>query len=432
MNAEDNLDVAELDELPKVALHRAQESTVRRSSAFCCRLIKRLNNRLTRYRRSTRYLKILEASQAVHAPGEPMPTGPPWPRPLCSPAPCFNCHRYFKGPPVFMPMRMLDGVAEEDLNFCCGPCARTYLHTNMRDAFLAVRDADLLEYMQRYHGFRGTSLGFAPHFTQLQRYLGDLTDEQFDEICQKPELTTSILRRPFIPTEVVVEWQCVGDGGALDMACSAAGAASATGSDDAADARAGVGAVGPPTKAAQPGEAAVKVLTEVMQAPAPPTDQHQRWDVSFLQQKPHEEILKRCASLPELPRGESLYASFLAELDRQRDAGQAVPGAHPSATGGSAPETAAAAATAADVTTATATATDVVDVQSAGSAAVPAAARKRVRAPKGTEAAVAAAVPAAAVPAAAVPAAKPAAKRSHKKKVRTDQGGVEATTQHGR
>jgi hypothetical protein len=418
MNVEDNLDVAELDELPKVALHRAQESTVRRSSAFCCRLIKRLNNRLTRYRRSTRYLKILEASQAVHAPGEPMPTGPPWPRPLCSPAPCFNCHRYFKGPPVFMPMRMLDGVAEEDLNFCCGPCARTYLHTNMRDAFLAVRDADLLEYMQRYHGFRGTSLGFAPHFTQLQRYLGDLTDEQFDEICQKPELTTSILRRPFIPTEVVVEWQCVGDGGALDMACSAAG-------DDAADARAGVGAVGPPTKAAQPGEAAVKVLTEVMQAPAPPTDQHQRWDVSFLQQKPHEEILKRCASLPELPRGESLYASFLAELDRQRDAGQAAPGADPSATGGPAPETAAAAAAAADVVT---SATDVVDVlPAAASTAVPAAARKRVRAPKGTEAAVAAALPAA-----AVPAAKPAAKRSHKKKVRTDQGGVEATTQHGR
>ena len=340
-------DVEVEEEVPKVPLHRAKEQDdVKRSNVFCCSIVHHQRHNVRRYRRSTRFLRILEANMK---PGDPIPSGPQWPRPLTSPAPCFNCHRHFTRPPVFLPMRMLDGVAEEDMNFCCGPCANTYLHTNMRDAFLAGRAADLLEYMQRVHGFQGAQLGFAPHFSELQRYLGDLTDEQFDEICGRPELTTATLRRPFIPTDVVVEWQCVGTGGPLTSASVApegVGAAAPPGVAAAPEPpRAHGGQMPGPalqaaiTKPIAPAEVAGAILASAMRAPAPPTDNQQRWDVSFLQQPPHEDILKRCANLPEPPRGESLYAKFCAELDAAKanaaaaaaSAGGVIPGATPAA-----------------------------------------------------------------------------------------------------
>jgi hypothetical protein len=296
---------AEDYEEPMVAipLHQAQTDDVNYSQVFCYKILHQRTNRRDRYRRSNRYLKIVRHSH-------PDATGPPFPRPLTSPAPCFNCHRLFTGPPVFMPMRMLDGVPEEDLNFCCGPCANTYLHTNMKDGALATRAAHLLEYMQRVHGFRGSKLGFAPHFSELQRYMGDLTDEQFDAICGKPDLTTAILRRPFIPTEVVVEWQCVGDGGSLDPSHwprPAAPDAAPTVAPAAAPAAPDVF----PRHLPMPGDAATAVLADVMQATAPPTDHHHRWDVTDLKQPSWDAIHRRQMSLPPLAQSEGLYAQFL-------------------------------------------------------------------------------------------------------------------------
>jgi hypothetical protein len=255
-------DMEDPDHEPAVPLHQAEQRRqgVECTEVFSSKIIHQRTERRDRFRHNPRFMRILAHSHP-ECTLETIATSQPWPRPESSPFPCDQCHRRFPTAPVFLPMTMLDGVPEEWGNFCSGPCAMTYLHTNMRDAFLAARSADLLETLRVVHGFRGTTVGFAPHFTQRQEYGGDLTDEQFQAIVDRPNLTTVILRKPFCPTLEVVEWQCV-------------------------------------AAARDTGEAASETLERVMGTAAPALDHHQQWNVNNLQQPSVDTTVRRLASLP--------------------------------------------------------------------------------------------------------------------------------------
>ncbi len=253
-------DLEDMDPVPAVPLHQADKRRqgVQCTEVFSSKIIHQTTGRRKRFRQSARFLRILQHSH----PECTIETGPPYPRPTTSPFPCDQCHRRFGTPPIFLPMTMLDGIPEEWGNFCSGPCAKTYLHTNMNDAFLAIRDADLLETLRVVHGFKGTKIGYAPHFTQRRAYGGDLTDEQFQAIVDHPNLTTVLLQKPFCPTLEVVEWQCVAEEG-------------------------------------EDGDAAAALLADVMGSAAPALDHHQQWTVSNLQQPSVEATVRRLASLPQ-------------------------------------------------------------------------------------------------------------------------------------
>jgi hypothetical protein len=266
-----------------------------REKVMCSRIIHKRTDSRERFTANERYLRIVRHSH-------PSVTGPPWPRPLSSPFPCDNCHRRFLGAPVFLVIKMLDGTLQEDGNFCSGPCANRYLDTFMRDGFLAERKANLLEYMQTVHGFKGSQLGMAPLWVEHQRYGGVLTDEAFDAIIGNPELTTTILQHPFIPTESVVEWKYVRDG-----------------SRRTCETHEGAPASAPPSA---PAPAPAPAATTPLSAPAldavmgPPTldiQRHQHWDVTDLQQPPLEEIQRRLRNLPPLPTFKSQWSVFLEQ-----------------------------------------------------------------------------------------------------------------------
>lgn len=203
-----------------VALDKAPvDPNLRRSDVFCSKIIQPDTTSARRFQCSQRVHKIMEYNGIVThdtGPGALMVDDAsgsaawpkPRPRPLKSPYPCFNCHRMFAGPPIFMPERLLNDQFEEDLNFCSGACMNTYIHFNLNDASFASRSANALEYMRKVHGFKGSELGLAPHFSQHVRYGGELTDEQFDAIIGTPALTTRILAVPFIPSKTVIEWTC--------------------------------------------------------------------------------------------------------------------------------------------------------------------------------------------------------------------------------
>ena len=192
---------------------------------------------------------------------------------------------------------MLDRRIEEYGNFCSAPCANTYLDKNMRDSNLSTRVADLFEYMQDIHGFRGNDIGFAPHFTQHINYGGDLSDEQFDAIIGTPSLTTHILMKPYIPTDAVIEWQFSGEVSAClppaERAVAAAGSSSSTSS---------------PTQEETTGD----FLASIMRVKAPEVDHHHRWDATHLRQPPMEEIEERLAGLPQLAKTTGLYELYLS------------------------------------------------------------------------------------------------------------------------
>ena len=192
---------------------------------------------------------------------------------------------------MFLPMTMLDGVPEEWGNFCSGPCANTYLHTNMRDAFLSARSADLLETLRVVHGFQGRTIGFAPHFTERKAYGGDLSDEAFETIVQRPGLSTRLLHKPFCPTLEVVEWTYVAEPG-------------------------------------EDGETASAVLAEVMGSAAPALDHHQQWNVHNLQQPSVEATVRRLTSLdvPEPPEPSQVPFAAFVEAKKAAEAAAAAAG----------------------------------------------------------------------------------------------------------
>lgn len=268
---------------------------IRRTSVFCSKIINRSTS-LSRFRQSALFLKLV---QATH-PGVVRPDASgAYPRPERSPFPCFQCHRRFEGPPIFLPLEMLNGAIEEYGNFCSGPCMNTYLHLNMNDAQLAGRAADVYDYMQTVHGFEGEEIGFAPHFSLLQEYGGDLTHAQFDRLCGSANLRTRELKYPFIPTPVVVEFAYTGDvGTAGPPAAGVNGVPRVSGVPAASH---GVASVA----------SADDVLTEVMQAAPAPVDHHHRWDVGNLRQPTLDEIETRLTQLPEQETRVGLYATYL-------------------------------------------------------------------------------------------------------------------------
>ena len=323
-------DLEELIQLgvPRVPLHKAKESSeIRRSEVFCSKIIHQRSTHQIRFRRQSLFLKIVQHSHPeVLAPS----ADGVYPRPLSSPFPCFQCHRRFPGVPIFIPTEMLDRRIEEFGNFCSAPCANTYLDKNMRDSNLSTRVADLFEYMQDIHGFRGSSIGFAPHFTQHVHYGGDLTDEQFDAVIGTPGLSTHILMKPYIPTEAVIEWQFAGETApfpaqAQAQAPAPAQASAPTPAQAPVKRQQAVPLFGkavlqqrvdeqeaPQQESVKPAVSSSDFLASVMRAKAPEVDHHHRWDATNLRQPPMEEIEERLATLPQLAKTTGLYELYLA------------------------------------------------------------------------------------------------------------------------
>ena len=290
------MDDVEEERLPHVVLAGAPEdSDVRRSNVLCSKIIRDRSNRNVRFRRSALFMKIVNYNHPDIV--QPSSTGE-YPRPLKSPFPCYNCHRTFTCPPKFMPIVMLDGSRTEDGNYCSGPCMLAYAHANLVDSNLAGLVSDIYVYMQDVHGFRGSCIGLAPSFRQRQAYGGELTDDQFDAVVGNPCLTTHVRMKPFIPTEVVIEWQFAGD---VSVATQPAHITDAS-DVNAASAVSGI-------NGAQ--QNAVAILGTVMDTTVPEVDQHHRWEVRGLRQPPLEAIETRLASLPVLEKRKGLYEVYL-------------------------------------------------------------------------------------------------------------------------
>lgn len=359
-----------------VALDKAPvDPNMRVSDVFCSKIIHTNASSASRFQCSQRVHKILEYNGIATAD-----TGPsalmvddasgswawprPRPRPLKSPYPCFNCHRMFAGPPIFMPERLLNDQFEEDLNFCSGACMNTYIHYNLNDASFATRSANALEYMRKVHGFKGSELGLAPHFSQHVRYGGELTDEQFDAIIGTPALTTRILAVPFIPSKTVIEWTCSLDAEEGDKrqrelhaemlrvqanlgrrktaaAAAAADAADAdddvvmesVGGTDGVSVSAGAGAAAMPAShpamsleqnlaAASQGNGSVaaQILNCAMGQSATVPPHHRCWQTRNLRQPPLEAIEQRLAALPPLEKHDGAYELYLQEKGGFEDA----------------------------------------------------------------------------------------------------------------
>ena len=264
---------------PPISSMPPDKNMVKRET-HCSRIIQQRCQREVRFRPQMTFLRILEHAFAGAVP--PPAEDGAYPRPLSSPFPCFNCHQRFETAPVFIPMTSLDGAQTEWGNFCSGPCANAYLHTNMNDSNLPGRAADLFEYMQEVHGFDGEQLGLAPHFSQLQAYGGDLTPEQFAFIVGNARLTTHIRMKPFIPTEVVIEWQLTGTAeGARAAVANTTALATAMGDASAAPQR----------------------ITH-----------HKTWTVRDKVQPTLDKIEERLASLPPTEKCTGLYELFLQRM----------------------------------------------------------------------------------------------------------------------
>jgi hypothetical protein len=186
----------------------ANSSDVKVSRIQCAKIVRRGTDHAVRYCRQPMWLKILKYSYPdldidVNRPPD---MEREWPRPIASPFPCWNCHRRFKGVPIFLPIVMLDRRMREHGNFCSAPCANTYLFDRPNANTSAIAST-LYTYMRTVHGFTGAEIGFAPRFDQHVTYGGEEDDLAFDEIIGNPNLTTKILMYPFIPSDSVVEWK---------------------------------------------------------------------------------------------------------------------------------------------------------------------------------------------------------------------------------
>ena len=294
--AEDLLE--ELAPLPVLPLVTSS-AEVKRGEVFCSKIIHQKATHQARFTRSAMHLKMDCVSTDE--------TGRQFTRPLSSPFPCWQCHRKFTGPPIFIPMVVLSGTRTEWGNFCTPPCANTYLHKNMNDSNLAARVADFFEYCQDVHGFKGEAIGFAPHFSLLETYGGCMDNTQFDTVSKTPGLRTHERMAPFIPTEVVVEWQC-----RVNDADKPAAAQPHTASVFARNRTAHTAAV--PTKTAS------EELATVMGS-TPEAAHHHQWEVRGLSQPKQETIERRLLSLPRPEQKEGLYDLYW----KRHGSGVAVP-----------------------------------------------------------------------------------------------------------
>jgi hypothetical protein len=308
------------ESLPRVCLAKP----VVCSEVQCSKIIHQRATHRTRFQQQDTAWRIVKYShplcEGANDAGE-------FPRPTCSPLPCFNCHYRFDGPPVFLPLISLHDVREEWGNFCTAACANRYLHMNMNDCNLAARAADLYEYMREVHGLDTQQpIGMAPHFSQRQLYGGELSDQDFRLLLETPTLTTRLLMRPFIPTQVVVEMTY--------SAPASAGAGAGAGAAAAAAAQPPQQPSGQPEEDAEPAEAAatpapatsvaaapMDPLDAVMHTKPPDVEHHHRWGVRGLRQKSLAEIEVNLAQLPPQEVREGSYLPY--KLRKEREAAEA-------------------------------------------------------------------------------------------------------------
>jgi hypothetical protein len=304
--AEDILDES-MAKLPLLAADKVA-AEVKRGEVFCSKIIHQRASHQSRFTWSDTFKKIMAHSH-------PDCTGPnakgEYPRPISSPFPCWQCHRYFDGPPVMIAIIALNGTRSEWGNFCDITCGNTYLHANMNDHNLASRIADYHEYCQDVHGFTGDVIGFAPHFSMREAYGGPLTEEQFDKIARTPGLRTMERRAPFLPTDAVIEWQCKVNLSADAKRASAEATAPASNPFSRPRQAAPLAAApAAPLFAENEGKTADEVLTGLMGYKADATYYHHQWEVRGLKQPPKDDIQKRLLSLPEPEQKQGSYELY--------------------------------------------------------------------------------------------------------------------------
>ena len=309
----------ELEKLPVLADSRDAPDVIR-DEVFCSKIYHTNSTSQTRFTWMTTYAKIL-----AHNGVDVRAAAPPYPRPLKSPFPCFQCQMRFDGPPCFLSVIALNGDRTEWGNFCDPCCVNTYVHRNMNDANTAARMADQVEYCQDVHGFTGYELGFAPHFSEREVYGGSLSDAAFLEIARTPGLRTFERMAPFIPTPVVVEWQCTVEERGTDVADaavqSALAAASGSGASLAALARlSGTGTKPvedrPIEVAAATHQSATEALNQVLGMRPDGVDYH-FWEVTGLKQPPLPQIEKRLRSLPQPEKKTGSYELYWARKENE-------------------------------------------------------------------------------------------------------------------
>ena len=295
----------------------ANEKEVKRSEVYCSKIIHQKASHQSRFTWTTVYRKIM-AYNGFDTEG----ASPPYPRPLRSPFPCYQCHRPFACPPCFIPIIVLNGSRTEWGNFCDPSCANTYLHTCMNDSNLAARVADLYEYVQDVHGFAGERIHYAPHFSQRCLYGGELTDAKFDVIAKTPGLRTFERMAPFVPTSVVIEYQCRVEEmeGAAAAAEEAAGVTAVGASGSLAGSVAAGGAGGIATGSTRTifggadkrkgASTAAEALAKLIGYKPETANHHHQWEVHGLRQPSLADIEKRLLNLPQPDEKEGLYGIY--------------------------------------------------------------------------------------------------------------------------
>ena len=301
--ADDLLDGESLAKLPAL-VPAANEKEVKRSEVYCSKIIHQKASHQSRFTWTPLYKKIMEHN------GHNGEGAGPFPRPLQSPFPCYQCHRVFTCPPIFIPIIVLNGSRTEWGNFCDPCCANTYLHTCMNDSNLAARVADLYEYVQDVHGFRGERIHHAPHFSMRAVYGGDLTDAEFDAVARTPGLRTFERMAPFIPTEVVIEWQCrMEDVETVEeVAVAPPQTAGVSAAGIMAAARPAI--FGHRKGGGNGSSSAAETLSKLIGYKPEAANHHHQWEVHGLRQPSLADIEKRLLNLPKPDEKEGLYALY--------------------------------------------------------------------------------------------------------------------------
>jgi len=147
----------------------------------------------------------------------------------------------------------------------------------------------------------------APHFTMREKYGGDVSDARFRDMALLPGLRTFERMAPFIPSAVVVEWNCNVD-------------------DAPAPSRVPLDADQAPRDAPH-AKRADAVLEGVIGRAPDSARLHHRWEVRGLRRPAEADIVAHLEALPPLEQKEGLYDIFY----RRHGSGEPLPdgGEHP-------------------------------------------------------------------------------------------------------
>ena len=265
-----------LEKFPVLSTTADDVPDVKRGEVFCSKIIHQKATHQSHFTLSQLYAKIMVFNYPDWSPEKR-----PWTRPLKSPFPCFNCHMYFDDAPIFICIVRLDGTRTEYGNFCSMECGLAGIYA-MNSYNLAVMVSDFIEYCQDYHGLKGDSVALAPHFSERQCYGGMLTDEEYRAVAKTRGLSTHERMEPFIPTEVVTEWQCKADEEDSVMQTASASDVSSMGT-----------------------------LSRILgNKPDTGATHHYRWEVNGLRQKPLDQIKARLQALPKPEKKQGLYELY--------------------------------------------------------------------------------------------------------------------------